>query len=74
MADDNPRSTDMSEQGWTRALDQEAPEGEEVETLSANGLQQTLKRQGRFWFTPDGKMYVYYTPEYWRPLEPEPPR
>lgn len=25
-----------------------------------------LKRQGRLWFTPDGTMYVYYTPTHWR--------
>lgn len=28
--------------------------------------EQTLKRDGRLWFTPDGKMYVYYEPTHWR--------
>lgn len=27
----------------------------------------TLKRGGNLWFTPDGEMYVYYTPTHWRP-------
>lgn len=26
---------------------------------------QTLKRQGRLWFFPDGSMYVYYSPTHW---------
>lgn len=28
---------------------------------------QTLKRRGNLWWTPDGEMYVYYTPTHWRP-------
>lgn len=27
-----------------------------------------LKRQGHLWYTPDGSMYVYYTPTHWRSL------
>ena len=27
---------------------------------------QKLKRQGNLWWTPDGAMYVYYTPTHWR--------
>lgn len=27
---------------------------------------QHLKRVGNLWYTPDGKMYVYYTPTHWR--------
>lgn len=26
---------------------------------------QPLKRHGRLWWTPDGAMYVYYTPTHW---------
>lgn len=54
---------------WTRTADEEPPDGAVVETLSSNGQQQQLKRQGRLWFFPDGSMYVYYTPEYWRPAQ-----
>lgn len=28
--------------------------------------EQTLKRRGKLWFTPDETMYVYYTPTHWR--------
>lgn len=28
---------------------------------------QQLKRSGRLWWTPDGKVYVYYTPTHWHP-------
>lgn len=28
----------------------------------------TLKRGGRLWWTPDGSMYVYYTPTHFRHL------
>jgi hypothetical protein len=27
-----------------------------------------LKRIGRLWYTPDGSMYVYYTPTHWAPI------
>jgi hypothetical protein len=27
-----------------------------------------LKRMGGLWYTPDGTMYVYYTPTHWQPL------
>lgn len=47
-----------------------APEGVVVETKidDKDGVRnvQTLKRQGRLWFYPDGSMYVYYTPTHWR--------
>jgi hypothetical protein len=42
--------------------------GEVVDTISAGGLQQRLKRNGRLWFNEDGKTYVYYTPVFWRPV------
>lgn len=45
------------------------PEGVIVNTKidDVNGVrnEQKLKRQGNLWFTPDGKMYVYYTPTHW---------
>lgn len=46
------------------------PEGLPVNTKihDATGCrnEQSLKRQGRLWFFPDGSMYVYYTPTHWR--------
>jgi len=45
------------------------PEGVIVNTKidDVNGVrnEQKLKRQGNLWFTPDGKMYVYYIPTHW---------
>jgi hypothetical protein len=50
-----------------------APDGVVVRTKihDTNGERndQELKRQGRLWWVPDGKMYVYYTPTHWMPLE-----
>jgi hypothetical protein len=44
------------------------PENVVVETISPSGLQQKLMRIGKLWFHPDGQMYVYYTPTFWRHL------
>ncbi len=41
-------------------------EGRVVDTISENGNPGRLKRQGNLWFYPDGSMYVYYTPKFWR--------
>lgn len=47
-----------------------APAGVIVETKIDEGGHernvQRLKREGRLWWTPDGKMYVYYQPTHWR--------
>lgn len=49
------------------AVAQELPEeGVVVQTRSPGGMEQRLKRSGNLWFFPDGSMYVYYTPEFWR--------
>lgn len=50
---------------WNLTEKKLPPEGAVVDTLSSNGTQQQLKRQGRLWFVPDGTMYVYYTPKFW---------
>lgn len=44
------------------------PENVVVETISPGGQQLALKRSGNLWFHPDGQMYVYYTPVYWREI------
>lgn len=58
---------------WTRTDKQLPPEGVVVETISEGGQQQPLRLQGRLWFLPDGSMYVYYVPTFWRPLEGDQP-
>ena len=45
------------------------PERKIVETISASGQQTKLMRIGKLWFLPDGSMYVYYTPTFWRESE-----
>lgn len=54
---------------WKLVEQEPPPENEIVDTLSENGLQQTLKLRGRLWFAPDGSMYVYYTPKFWARLK-----
>lgn len=62
----------MHERPWTPTKTDLPPEGVEVETKihDSNGCrnEQTLKRQGRPWFFPDGSMYVYYVPTHWRKM------
>jgi len=51
---------------WTPVADELPAEGVTVKTMSDGGLEQDLKRSGNLWFFPDGSMYVYYTPKFWR--------
>lgn len=54
---------------WNQTDNKLPPEGVVVDTISEGGQSQRLKREGRLWFVPDGEMYVYYTPKFWRELE-----
>lgn len=54
---------------YTLVSEKLPPEGEVVQTISPNGLESQLKRNGNLWFFPDGSMYVYYTPLFWRPVQ-----
>ncbi len=58
----------MSAADWIPTERALPPEGEVVNTMDSGGHVQTLKRQGRLWFFPDGSMYVYYTPTLWQAL------
>lgn len=51
---------------WNRPEDVLPPEGLVVDAIAPSGNQQPLRRKGRLWFLPDGSMYVYYTPQFWR--------
>lgn len=59
---------------WVRCADRLPADGKVVETKidDSRGVrnEQSLKRNGRLWFLPDGSMYVYYTPTHWRPAAP----
>ena len=65
-------STNINDNIWTPCTEELPPRGLEVETKidDLRGIRntQTLKRLGNLWFTPDGNMYVYYTPTHWREL------
>lgn len=51
-----------------------APEGVAVMTKIDDGQgarnEGVLRLRGRLWWTPDGAMYVYYTPTHWLPTPP----
>lgn len=53
---------------WNSCQDKPPPQGEYVRTMSAGGLEQTLRREGNLYFGRDD-VYVYYDPQYWLPLE-----
>jgi hypothetical protein len=59
---------------WRRTEFEPAPENVVVQTKldDEQGVRnvQTLKRRGALWWTPDGDMYVYYTPTHWREVQP----
>ena len=61
----------MTAEHWRRVRSQLPPDGVVVETKidDEDGVrnQQTLRRDGRLWWLPDGAMYVYYEPTHWRP-------
>lgn len=55
---------------WIPITDELPPENEVVLTKidDERGCrnEQKLMRRGRLWWTPDGEMYVYYTPTHWQ--------
>lgn len=66
----------MSDEHWHKMTTILPNIGEVVETKiddsSGQRNESKLKRggnNGRLWFTPDGGMYVYYTPTHWRPVQ-----
>lgn len=58
---------------WKKTADCLPENGLIVETKIDTGgdvrNETRLYRQDRLWFTPDGTMYVYYTPTHWRECE-----
>lgn len=50
---------------WKKTNEVLPAEGQLVETMSENGIQQQLKRRGHLWFDDEEKIYVYYTPILW---------
>lgn len=56
---------------WIKTSDRLPANGQVVKTKieDEKGVrnEQELKRRNNLWFTPDGQMYVYYTPTHWKP-------
>ncbi len=52
---------------WSPTAERKPEPGTLCETISPGGMESTLRydRSG-LWFFPDGSMYVYYTPQFWR--------
>jgi len=53
---------------WKRTSDEKPPEGLLCMTISPNGMEARLRYSSGLWFTENESMYVYYTPELWRPV------
>lgn len=56
----------MNDTTWRSVLADPPPEGVEVEVANNGGVRLVYDR-GLWWF-PDRSMYVYYTPDRWRPI------
>lgn len=54
---------------WKSTSEYKAPDEKVVMTKIDDGEGERnvgpLQRIGNLWYTPDGKMYVYYTPTHW---------
>lgn len=55
--------------GWTRTSEKLPENGVVIDTISPTGMEQALKRSENLWFFPDGSMYVYYVPQFWREIK-----
>ena len=53
--------------GWRSTESDPPPDGVVVQVKNNGGA--LLKRSGNLWFFPDESMYVYYWPEFWRPVD-----
>lgn len=52
---------------WNRVEDSLPTPGEVVKTISPGGIEAELMYdKSGLWFFPDGSMYVYYTPQFWK--------
>lgn len=56
-------------ENWIPTSQEQPPQGivvmTKIDDASGSRNVQCLKRDGRLYFTHDGKMYVYYTPTHW---------
>lgn len=57
---------------WTQTESALPPEGVLVDAITPSGNPSTLRRKGNLWWLPDGSMYVYFTPVWWREISETP--
>lgn len=53
-------------QNWTPTSLKLPPDGLVVLVMDSGGCVQELKRKGSVWWFPDGSMYVYFVPCFWK--------
>lgn len=51
---------------WTPTEQRLPPDMTVVETMDSGGNVQDLMRRGNLFWFPDGSMYVYYVPKFWK--------
>lgn len=57
------------DESWTLTATELPPENVLVWAMDGAGSVQQLKRSGGLWFIPDGSMYVYFTPPFWKEIK-----
>jgi len=65
----------VSDTHWTRTIERLPDRGQAVDWIAPDGVQVDGGRYEGPWFLPGkNRMYIYYTPEFWRPAasNPEP--
>jgi hypothetical protein len=54
---------------WIKTSEQLPRRGQKVVWISPNGMQETGTYEGgAVWFPKGSSMYVYYTPQFWMPV------
>lgn len=64
---DNSKEAAMRD--WTPTERELPPDGVVVQTMDSGGHVQDLRRKGNLFWFPDGSMYVYYVPKFWKPKD-----
>lgn len=51
---------------WTPTERELPPDGVVVDAMDSAGHVQPLRRRGNLFWFPDGSMYVYFVPKFWK--------
>lgn len=66
---EQPTVTEQSTNQWFRTSDRRPLKGQRIEWISSGGERERgVFLGGAVWMPEGSDMYVYYTPERWRPL------